>query len=76
LRYDLGKNAVSCILDGYKLIINELKGTTELYDISRDFSEAVNLVDDEREVYERLSSVIQQHLKDVSHARASLGVAY
>jgi len=62
LRYDTSKKVISCIMEDWKLIINEFGGTTELYNIHKDFSEKINLVRDELEVREKLTAIIEEHL--------------
>ena len=62
LRYDLNKKAVSCIKGKFKLILNELKGTKELYDLESDFQERNNLFDSEDEICKELLSLINEHL--------------
>ena len=49
-------------MEDWKLIINEFEGTTELYNIRKDFSEKINLVMDELEVREKLTTIIEEHL--------------
>lgn len=62
LKYDLGKKVVSCICDKWKLIINDLSRTAELYNIGEDFHERENLVDSETEIYGHFESLIRQHI--------------
>ncbi len=66
LKYDPTKNAVSCIKYPYKLILNELSGTTELYNIEKDFRETNNLSDSEKEVYASLMASVKKHLNFIS----------
>jgi len=65
LQYDLSKKAVSCIKNPYKLIINQLKGTVELYNIEKDFKEKENLADDNEDVHKEMSTLIHKHLSIV-----------
>lgn len=74
LRYNLDKTVISCILDRFKLIRNQLTGSVELYDIEEDFSERHNMVDDERDIYEALSFLINNHLRKVRLVRQLWGV--
>ena len=62
LRYNVDKKAVSCIKGKYKLILNELKGTRELYDLEKDFQEENNLFKNEREIRKELLSLTDKHL--------------
>ena len=62
LRYDVSKKAVSCIKDKVKLIINELQGTIQLYDLEKDIQEKNNLFDDKAETVKELVSLIDKHL--------------
>ena len=62
VKYDLTKKAVSCIKNPYKLITNQLKGTVELYNIEKDFKEKRNLIDNNKEIYEEMLTLIQKHL--------------
>jgi len=62
LRYDTSKRVVSCIMKDWKLIVNELWKTIELYNIAKDFKEKENLIESESEVRERLSVIIEEHL--------------
>lgn len=62
LRYDISKKAISCIKDKIKLIINELQGTIELYDLEKDFQEKNNRFESEKELYSELASLIKKHL--------------
>lgn len=65
LKYNLSRKAVSCILENRKLIINQMRGTAELYDISKDFEEKTNLISIQKEAYENLASMIQEHIEKV-----------
>lgn len=59
LRYDLSKKVISCIKDGVKLIINEIQGTKELYDLKKDFQEKNNLYGYEKIfLFDELKSLI------------------
>lgn len=62
LRYNVDKKAISCIKGNFKLILNEFKGTRELYDINKDFQEKNNLFDDKTETVKELVSLIDKHL--------------
>ncbi len=62
LRYDTSKKVISCIAGGWKLIVNELLETAELYNLKEDFQEKNNLVTIEKEIYSDLASLIQKHL--------------
>lgn len=63
LTYDTTKKVISCIYEGWKLIINEFWGTTELYNLNKDFHEKINLVKSELEIVKKLSTIIKKHLK-------------
>lgn len=62
LRYNVDKKAVSCIKGKFKLILNEMKGTKELYDLGKDFREKNNLFENEMEIRKELLSLIDKHL--------------
>ena len=62
LRYDTSKRAISCIHDKKKLIMNELRGTIELYDLEKDFQEKENIVETQEEIYSELAFLIKSHL--------------
>ena len=62
LRYDTNKKVVSCIAGGWKLIINEFWGTTELYNIKEDPNEKNDLSTTEVEISQQLIRLIQKHL--------------
>jgi len=74
LRYNLGQKVISCIWNGYKLVINKLRNTTELYDINMDFEERKNLVGVEVDVYNDLRSLIEKHLDRVAFSRKMLNL--
>jgi len=63
LKYNLNKRVISCIKDEWKLIINDLGGTTELYNLKKDFKETKNLVNIEKKISKKLMSQINKHLK-------------
>lgn len=62
LRYDTSKRVTACIKGKTKLIINEFEGTTELYDLKRDFQEKNDCFQSEKELYKELESLIREHL--------------
>ncbi len=62
LKYDVSKNIISCIEGEWKLIINELWSTKELYNIVKDSKEKSNLIND-KDIYIKLKSLIDKHLK-------------
>lgn len=62
LRYDISKKVISCLRDEWKLIINELWETTELYNIKRDFQEKNNLAENETRIRKELELLAQKHL--------------
>lgn len=62
LRYDTSKKVISCIQDDVKLIINELQGSIELYDLEKDFEERSNRLKSEKELCSELASRIERHL--------------
>jgi arylsulfatase A-like enzyme len=67
LKYDISKRRiVSCITGRWKLIMNDLHGTTELYNIKKDFEEKKNLANAQKEVYQKLTSLIEKHLWSVN----------
>jgi len=72
LRYDVSKKAVSCIKGKTKLIINELQGTTELYNIDKDFQERNNILESEKDLYSELASLVKDHLSDVKQIQSKI----
>ena len=64
LKYDLSKRVISCIKGTYKLILNELDQTVELYDMENDFNERRNLFYSKEEKIKQLLSLVYKHLKD------------
>ena len=62
LKYDLNKKVISCIKDKVKLILNELKGTIELYNLDKDFQERDNCSENEKELCNWMLSLIENHL--------------
>jgi len=72
LRYDLSKKVISCIRDEFKLILNELKETNELYDLESDFQEKNNLFDGENEICKELTKLINKHLLSESAYKMKL----
>ena len=74
LRYKLDKLVVSCIVDMKKLIINQLIGTSELYDLKRDFEERENIIQNDEKTSSELASLIEKHINicNIYRKRASL----
>jgi len=70
LKYDMNKKVISCINDGWKLIINELLDIKELYNIKQDFNEKYNLIINESTPHLELRDAIKKHLVFV-HERNS-----
>jgi len=62
LRYDVSKKAISCIKDEYKFILNQLRGTMELYNLEKDFQEINDLSEKEKELCSNMLSLIEKHL--------------
>ena len=62
LKYDANKKVISCIDGNFKLIINELKDTIELYDLKKDFQERSDLFNIEEEKVKEMMSLINTHL--------------
>ena len=62
LKYNINKKAVSCIFGSYKIIINELRNSIELYNIDQDFDEKDNLIDCEEKRAKKLKLLLQKHL--------------
>ena len=62
LRYDVNKKVVSCIYNCWKLIINEVARTEELYNLNKDFLERNNKIKVESEVYGKLYQLVKSHL--------------
>ena len=63
LKYDVKKKIISCIKDEWKLIINELLNTKELYNINQDFKEKNNLIIKELNTHLELEEIIKKHLQ-------------
>ena len=74
VRYDTSKKVVSCISGRWKLIVNELWGTTELFNLEEDFLEKDNAIEDEREICAELGSLIENHL--LTHPRLGIGEVF
>lgn len=72
LRYDTSKKVISCIAHKWKLIINELLGTMELYNLEEDFYEEKNLIVTKKGKCTDLTSLIQQHLSYVRFHRMKM----
>ena len=62
LKYDKNVKAVSCIKEDWKLIINDLLNTKELYDMKNDFKEKHNVTEKECGKSEKLTKMINKHL--------------
>lgn len=62
LRYDTSEKAVSCILGEWKLIINEMLNSVELYNIQGDFEEKLNMALTEKTRAKKLEQLIRKHL--------------
>jgi len=62
LKYNTSKKVVSCIAEGWKLIINDFWGTTDLYNIEKDPYEKNDLATTELEIRQQLTTIIQEHL--------------
>jgi len=74
LKYDLTKKAISCIITPYKLILNQIQGKVELYDIEKDFKEKKNLINDNKDIYKEISTLIQKHLINVTLKKKDLRI--
>jgi len=61
LKYNIEKKAFSCIFDSYKIIVNEMRNSIELYDIDGDFEENNNVVECEENTVAQLKKFIQTH---------------
>ena len=72
LKYDLSKKTISCIKGKFKLILNELRETKELYDLEKDFQERDNLFNSEDETCKKLLSLIGEHLLNENVHRMKL----
>lgn len=72
LRYDTRKKVISCIAGGWKLIVNELLGTTELYNLTEDFHEKKNLIAIREDIRKELMFSIQKHLSKVKSNRRTM----
>jgi len=62
LRYDTSKKVISCIVGKWKIIVNEILKSVELYDIERDFKEKNDMATTETKKEKNLKSLIQKHL--------------
>jgi arylsulfatase A-like enzyme len=63
LTYDLRKKAIACFVKPWKLILNDITGRVELYNIEKDWEEKLNLIEEEKDVATKLMSLIHNHLK-------------
>jgi len=61
LKYNTNQKAISCIQGEWKLIINELWGTKELYHLEKDFEENYNFILSEKRIAKKLAQLIQNH---------------
>lgn len=66
LKYDTSKRVISCIYKDFKLIINDILGTKELYNIKQDFHEKNNIITTEKKIYKELTKLIQEHYLKMS----------
>lgn len=66
LKYDPTKNVVSCIKYPHKIILNELSGTTKLYNIEKDFREKNDLSNGDTDMYKSLMASVKKHLSFIS----------
>ena len=62
LKYDMNKKVISCIEDGWKLIINRLYDKKELYNLRKDFKEKNNIIEMEKQISQQLTRLIEKHL--------------
>jgi len=62
LTYNFNKYVVSYIKDEWKLIINNLSDTIELYNLKKDFMELNNVILNEPSVSKRMKKNIMKHL--------------
>jgi len=62
LTHDIKKMLISCIYNNWKLIKNDIWGTTELYNLDNDFFENNNVVINNIKQIELLSNFIKKHL--------------
>jgi len=72
LKYDTSRYIVSVTYKGWKLIydlINSKEPRLELYDLTKDFNERVNLVEDEPEIVKELFMLIEAHLRKIRAKR-------
>lgn len=80
LRYNMSERAVSCIFGEWKLIINEMLDSVELYNIKRDFEEKNNVAPTEKTRARELEQLIRKHFinerlyktKQVLHSHVKL----
>jgi arylsulfatase A-like enzyme len=62
LKYDTSKKAISYMTGKWKLIINEMLNSIELYNTELDFEEKINLAATERDKVKELRLLVQKHL--------------
>jgi len=72
LRYNLEKKVISCIRDKYKIILNELLGTVELYNLDTDFGERNNRFKEGEKLSSEMLSLIKRHLLQVKSFKTKL----
>jgi len=68
LRYDTSRFIVSVIYGRWKLIydlIHSSEAKIELYDVQKDFSERVNLINDNPDIANYLFKLIENHLREI-----------
>lgn len=62
LQYNTNKIVVSCILNRYKLIVNDILNTIELYNLNKDFKERNNIINQYNDIALELRKKINSHL--------------
>jgi len=68
LRYDTSRFVVSVIYGRWKLIydlIHSREPKMELYDLQKDFSERINLINDNPDIAKYLFKLIENHLREI-----------
>lgn len=69
LKYDFRKHLVSCLIPPFKLMVNRLSKTVELYNIEKDFEERENIIDSRGKLHKEMALLVENHLCRVKECR-------
>jgi arylsulfatase A-like enzyme len=68
LRYDTNKRVVSCTSGRWKLIVNEILDSVELYDVEKDFEERIDVAAKQKKKVRELERIIEKHFINIMRA--------